>query len=514
MFEAKGLLEAYLNGVLGLSGAASASVFIPTPWSRASQAILIQAGAGPSLAELADLETAAAFCSRAASEGPRAGSRLGPGVSVLKSTTPGGVLLPIPLITQLWQRVVADPLPDRGAARASRRATDRESGVPAAGWLGLRFTDEEIGTSSEGARWRRADAGEFWVHLLALAGSLASYYVRLYGVLTDPLTGLPGRPEFLSLLREDLNRSRETSQSYSLLLVNPDRFECVNDRCGREAADAVIREIVAKLQTACRRTDLLARHGAAVFAVGLSASTADTALAVGEKIRRHLSEHRYLNEDLPLEFSVGAATVDVGEPDVDELELIRRADIGLGTAKLEGGCRTAMLRTESDRLLLAPRDRLSGIFTGDAETDYRNMGLLWDALTAIASNTDASRLAALVVDKLTLLRAARIALFECDAGAHPRLLSARSGPSGQAGPRAPIGESDLLPAEIALARQVASTGQAAQRAVAATPEADGIARPLAAYAIPLRVGSRVVGVLLIVGAQEQLRLSPSDLPFL
>jgi len=309
MFEAKGLLEAYLNGVLGLSGAASASVFIPTPWSRVSLAILLHAGKTPPLPELSDVATAAEFCSRVASEKPRAESGLLPDAVVLKSATPGGVLLPIPLITQLWQRVMAGPPSHRGDAHAARRATDRESGVAAAGWLGLRFPDDEGGTSPAGSRGVRADDGEFWLHLLTLAGSLASYYVHLYGVLTDPLTGLPGRPEFLSLLREEINRSRAKGQPYSLLLANPDRFEGVNDNCGREAADTALREIVAKLQTACRRTDLLARHGAAVFAVGLPGSTAETALAVGEKIRRHLSEHRYLNEGLQLEFSVGAATV-------------------------------------------------------------------------------------------------------------------------------------------------------------------------------------------------------------
>jgi hydrogenase-4 transcriptional activator len=504
MFEAKELLKAYLDGVLRLSGAAGASVFVPTPWNRASQAILIHTGSVPPLPELADADTALAFSQRTATSLVLDSAAPYPGMTVLNSEAPGGALLPVPLITKLWQRVAAGG--EEGKA-TPRRATDRSIGIPAAGWVGLRFgpyEDEAPGGEGQDARARTTD---FCAHLVALAGSLASYYVCLYGVLTDPLTGLPGRAELLGLLREESGRARERRQSYCLLFVNPDDFDRVNDQHGRKVGDLVIREIVARLQAAVRRTDPIARYGAAVFAVGLEAVRADAGLAVAEKVRRHLSEAPYLDGALRLEFSAGIAAFDPEEPDVDAQELVRRADIALGTAKTNGGATSSLFRSDSEAL--PPRDRLNGIFTGDTEKDYRNMGLLWDALSAIAASASATGLAALVVENTATLRPGRVALFSVEGDSAEKLLCGRRSEDGEQRLGVPLAEHDLLADERALARRAAHERRALEGSIVARDGAH-----LVAYAVPLLVDQRVVGSLLIAGARDTLRLGPPDLPFL
>ena len=268
-------LQQQLERVRHLSGAVGASAFLPSPWFGAAEPILLHAGTAAPVAELQDLAHARQFHGRhLESVGPEAATR---DLRIVASETPGSVLLPVPTPGNLAA------LPPTGVTD-SRRQNDRVP-VALAGWLSLRFDDDGD---------PRADPGRFDLNqALGLAGSLARTFVTLYSFGNDPLTGLPGRAELHGMVREGLQHAMTLKLPFSVLFVNPDRFEGINDRFGRAAGDHVLREVVVRMQGALRAGDTVMRYGSAIFGLALPGTGLAHATAVAEKVRRALSSDRY-----------------------------------------------------------------------------------------------------------------------------------------------------------------------------------------------------------------------------
>src|ERR1019366_4070190 len=97
MISAPRLLDYYVRGILQMSGASAASLFIPAGRTAASAPLLINAGEGPPLPELSSLEEAAKFeesgldVDSARPDGPR----------LAESRDPDGLILALPPIAAL-----------------------------------------------------------------------------------------------------------------------------------------------------------------------------------------------------------------------------------------------------------------------------------------------------------------------------------------------------------------------------------------------------------------------------
>jgi diguanylate cyclase (GGDEF)-like protein len=483
------LLE-QLQRVAEQANATSATVFLPSPWEPVARALLLQVGPAPPLDELASQEAAEGFTAEVAETGEWAGHAATPD-GIVVSRSGDGVLIPVPLLTSLWAGT-----PAGGAATLRRRKSDGRNASTTAGWVGLRL---------------HGDAAPAARTTVQLAHSLASTVVSLYGVLTDPLTGLPGRNELHGALRLDLFRARRRRLPCALVLVNPVGLDWVNAQHGRRAGDAVVREMVQLLQSLLRRSDVLMRYGGAIFALPLGNVDPAGALLVAERVRSQLTGRAFLNDAVRLRCAVGVVAVEAGEVDaLEPLDLLRRANEALAAARQQGGEAVVVWR-DADTTGEAPAtDRLFGIFTGRTDKDYRNMGLLWDVLQVLSASRGSADLAQQVVDRLrTVLRPDRVGLFLSDEPG-PRLLVGQE--QGRDGAVVALAAADVLEAERTLVADAAASAEVRQGAVvlgaAATPgDRVGIA-------VPLVTAGRVLGVLSLVGAPEALDLDKTDLPVL
>lgn len=82
---------------------------------------------------------------------------------------------------------------------------------------------------------------------------------------TDALTGLPGRRALLGPYREMSGSVRRERRKLALLVIDLDGFHQINAQLGEDAADAVLREIGARLQGAAPAEGTVARVGADSF---------------------------------------------------------------------------------------------------------------------------------------------------------------------------------------------------------------------------------------------------------
>jgi diguanylate cyclase (GGDEF)-like protein/PAS domain S-box-containing protein len=83
----------------------------------------------------------------------------------------------------------------------------------------------------------------------------------------DPVTGLPNRVWFAEALDDRLDQLRSAGTYATLLLIDLDRFQVLNDSYGREAGDGVLADIAGRLAARMRPQDLLAATQGNEFAV-------------------------------------------------------------------------------------------------------------------------------------------------------------------------------------------------------------------------------------------------------
>lgn len=109
----------------------------------------------------------------------------------------------------------------------------------------------------------------------------------------DSLTGLLNRRVFEQRLDGAIKVAQQDKVEHMLCFIDLDQFKIVNDTCGHNAGDEMLRQITGLLQEQIRKTDLLARLGGDEFAVLLESCEKAKGLEVIEKLRAALNEHRF-----------------------------------------------------------------------------------------------------------------------------------------------------------------------------------------------------------------------------
>lgn len=152
--------------------------------------------------------------------------------------------------------------------------------------------------------------------------------------LLDPLTGLPNRRHFFSVLAQELENSSKTGQELSLMLVDIDNFKEVNDRLGHVVGDQILALVGEIIGDALRNGDTACRYGGEEFSLLLPNASSQIAEQVGRRIMECIE-----SADIPvgrdegfLTLSVGFVTLQSGQQTSIE-NLIELADQALYKAK-------------------------------------------------------------------------------------------------------------------------------------------------------------------------------------
>ena len=187
------------------------------------------------------------------------------------------------------------------------------------------FDDEEMRLLNE-------LAGDISFALAHLAQQEKLNYVALY----DPLTGLANRALLSERLAQTLHGAGQAGSKVALSLLDLERFRTVNESLGRQAGDALIKQVAARLARAAGATDV-ARVGANHFAVVLAPvnGQAEAAKRVQELLQRCFGEPYHAGGT---ELRVAAkAGITLFPNDGMEAEiLLRNAEAALISAKKTG----------------------------------------------------------------------------------------------------------------------------------------------------------------------------------
>jgi diguanylate cyclase (GGDEF)-like protein len=158
-------------------------------------------------------------------------------------------------------------------------------------------------------------------------------YISYY----DPLTGVPNRTLFHERLKLQLEDAARENAKVALQIVDIERFKTINDTLGRQAGDAVLREIADRIKRGGHPSSWLARIGADHFAIVMPGVTSEEELA--RRIEQRWQQifatpFTVAATELRLSARIGIAVYPTDGVDADSL--YRNAEAALKKAKATG----------------------------------------------------------------------------------------------------------------------------------------------------------------------------------
>ncbi|MBC3875035.1 GGDEF domain-containing protein [Undibacterium flavidum] len=101
--------------------------------------------------------------------------------------------------------------------------------------------------------------------------------------ITDPLTGIANRREFLRIVESEMLRHLRLAKPMSVLIFDIEGLKQINLQYGAGTADLVLVEVSKRMQRATRNYDCLARYGTEEFVVLLPEAEAEIASKVASR---------------------------------------------------------------------------------------------------------------------------------------------------------------------------------------------------------------------------------------
>src|SRR5512139_240104 len=158
-----------------------------------------------------------------------------------------------------------------------------------------------------------------------------------YQATHDALTGLINRREFEHRLNEVLQASRSNAEArHVVMYLDLDQFKVVNDTCGHQAGDRLLKQITSVLQTRIRSADTLARLGGDEFGLLLQDCSLEMAQRIAEDLRQAIRDFRFVWHERVMNVGVSIGLVEMHGDEQTLSTVMSAADVACYSAKESG----------------------------------------------------------------------------------------------------------------------------------------------------------------------------------
>jgi diguanylate cyclase (GGDEF)-like protein len=148
----------------------------------------------------------------------------------------------------------------------------------------------------------------------------------------DHLTGVFNRSYFFKIMKRECSLSDRSGRTFFVIMCDLDFFKRVNDSCGHDGGDDVLKEVTAVMRDKSRESDLVARLGGEEFAIVIIEETIDKVRLYAEKLREAV-ENLHPKCGAHITLSIGIAMYESGD---SPLTLLKKADRAMYRAKDKG----------------------------------------------------------------------------------------------------------------------------------------------------------------------------------
>ena len=178
----------------------------------------------------------------------------------------------------------------------------------------------------------------------------------------DLLTSLPNRALLADRLHQAMAQTQRRGAMLGVAFLDLDGFKTVNDRHGHQIGDRFLAAVAARLRSALREGDTIARIGGDEFVVVLlDQHDQEEGLATIRRLQGLAAEEIVL-EELRLRLSASIGVTYYPQPeDVDADQLLRQADQAMYQAKLAGKNRCHVFNPDEDRSVRGHHESLERV---------------------------------------------------------------------------------------------------------------------------------------------------------
>ena len=153
-------------------------------------------------------------------------------------------------------------------------------------------------------------------------------------IRVDGLTGLPNSQAFYEEADDEIKRSTRYGHPLTLVFIDCDNFNKVNDLYGHHAGDELLQVVAQTIRTNIRETDFVARIGGDEFVILLPETGPEYSIQHVRSLQSDLLSAMKKNR-WPITFSIGVATVKKGtQMTVDDI--IKKSDSLMNYVKKHG----------------------------------------------------------------------------------------------------------------------------------------------------------------------------------
>ncbi len=156
--------------------------------------------------------------------------------------------------------------------------------------------------------------------------------------ITDALTGLYNRRHFEDVVVAEFERFKRYNIPFSCMMIDVDKFKDINDQCGHDVGDTIIKSMAQLIQGQVRGVDTVARFGGDEFVVLLAQLRGEGAEQVAFRMLAAANMQNYQEIDHRLtKVSLSIGIAGVPDPDLKTIDqLVKSADQALYKAKNAG----------------------------------------------------------------------------------------------------------------------------------------------------------------------------------
>lgn len=171
-----------------------------------------------------------------------------------------------------------------------------------------------------------------------------------YQTSHDELTGLINRREFEIRLGGVLARNQGKNTEHSLLYMDLDQFKVVNDVCGHDAGDELLRQIGRVFRSNLRKSDTLARLGGDEFGLLMENCGAQHGQRIADTLLKSLIDFQFNWDGRVFRIGISIGLVVIEDESIGLTELMIRADAACYRAKNLGRNRVHLYQTKDHGL--------------------------------------------------------------------------------------------------------------------------------------------------------------------
>jgi diguanylate cyclase (GGDEF)-like protein len=167
----------------------------------------------------------------------------------------------------------------------------------------------------------------------------------------DVLTGLLNRQQFESILSEAVNKAHKGEYHSTLLYIDIDQFNMINNTSGHAAGDELLRQVTSCLQKYFGSEACVGRMGGDQFAVLLSKISKERALKYANEIIHTINKDRFvwMNRTYDVTLSIGVLFTSTEQGNLEDIWT--GAYISCELAKEAGGNQCSVYKPESHEII-------------------------------------------------------------------------------------------------------------------------------------------------------------------